>query len=102
MSQIDHSPAIEDLTSIRDQLLRGVFPTWIWRLVQILVFVGSGPGGDKAASDALYANMSPMTAEDIADLFWWLATLPSHLNINTVELMPVSQSLAGFTVEREG
>ncbi len=59
-------------------------------------------GGDKAASDALYANMSPMTAEDIADLFWWLATLPPHLNINTVELMPVSQSWAGFTVEREG
>ena len=59
-------------------------------------------GGDKTASDALYANMNPMTAEDLADLFWWLATLPPHLNINTIELMPVSQSWAGFTVEREG
>ena len=59
-------------------------------------------GGDKAASDALYANMEPMSAEDLADLFWWLANLPPHLNINTIELMPVSQSWAGFTINRKG
>ena len=58
-------------------------------------------GGDRAASEKLYAGMNPMTAEDLADLFWWLANLPPHLNINTVELMPVSQSFAGFTIERE-
>ncbi len=58
-------------------------------------------GGDKQASDKLYAGMDPMTAEDLADLFWWLANLPPHLNINTIELMPVSQSFAGFTVNRE-
>src|SRR4051794_6915467 len=57
-------------------------------------------GGDQAASDALYSNMQPMTAEDHADLFWWLANLPPHLNINSIELMPVSQSWAGFAVER--
>jgi serine 3-dehydrogenase len=57
-------------------------------------------GGDKEASDKLYAGMNPMTAQDLADLFWWLANLPPHLNINTVELMPVSQSFAGFTVSR--
>jgi serine 3-dehydrogenase len=57
-------------------------------------------GGDQAASDALYSNMAPMTAEDHADLFWWLANLPPHLNINSIELMPVSQSWAGFAVER--
>src|SRR5215210_2864527 len=59
-------------------------------------------GGDKEASDKLYAGMSPMTAEDLADLFWWLANLPPHLNINTIELMPVSQTFAGFTITREG
>jgi serine 3-dehydrogenase len=58
-------------------------------------------GGDKDASDKLYAGMNPMTAEDLADLFWWVANLPPHLNINTVELMPVTQSWAGFTVTRE-
>jgi serine 3-dehydrogenase len=58
-------------------------------------------GGDKEASDKLYAGMNPMTAEDLADLFWWLANLPPHLNINAIELMPVTQSWAGFTVSRE-
>jgi serine 3-dehydrogenase len=59
-------------------------------------------GGDKAASDKLYADMGPMTADDLAELFWWLANLPPHLNINTIELMPVSQSFGGFVVTREG
>jgi serine 3-dehydrogenase len=59
-------------------------------------------GGDKEASDKLYSGMNPMTAEDHAELFWWLANLPPHLNINSIELMPVSQSWAGFTIEREG
>ncbi len=59
-------------------------------------------GGDKEASDKLYAGMNPMTSDDFADLFWWLATLPPHLNINTIELMPVSQSWAGFSIERQG
>lgn len=58
-------------------------------------------GGDKEASNNLYAGMKPMTSDDLADLFWWLANLPSHLNINTVELMPVSQSFAGFSVARQ-
>lgn len=59
-------------------------------------------GGDQAASDALYAGMNPMTAEDIAETIHWIATLPPHLNINTIELMPVNQSFAGFAVHRDG
>jgi serine 3-dehydrogenase len=59
-------------------------------------------GGDQEASDKLYAGMDPMTPEDLAELFWWLANLPPHLNINAIELMPVSQSWAGFTIQREG
>jgi serine 3-dehydrogenase len=59
-------------------------------------------GGDKAASDALYADMDPMTAEDIAETLFWVANLPPHLNINTIELMPVNQSFAGFAVARSG
>jgi serine 3-dehydrogenase len=59
-------------------------------------------GGDKQASDTLYSGMNPMTAEDIAETIWWIANMPPHLNINTIELMPVSQSFAGFVVAREG
>ncbi len=57
-------------------------------------------GWDQAASDALYADMDPMTAEDIAETIHWVATLPPHVNINTLELMPVNQSFAGFQVAR--
>ena len=58
-------------------------------------------GGDKAASDALYSGMNPMTAEDVADTLFWIATLRPHLNINAIELMPTSQSFAGFQVARD-
>jgi serine 3-dehydrogenase len=57
-------------------------------------------GGDQAASDALYSGVNPMTAEDIAETLHWVATRPVHLNINALELMPVSQSFAGFQVAR--
>ena len=56
--------------------------------------------GSQEASDKLYAGADPMTPADIADTIWWVATLPGHLNINTLELMPVSQSFAGFQVAR--
>ena len=57
-------------------------------------------GGDQGASDTLYGGANPMTAEDIAATVLWIATLPPHLNINRLELMPVSQSFAGFQVAR--
>jgi serine 3-dehydrogenase len=38
---------------------------------------------------------------DIAQTIWWLANLPAHLNINRIEVMPVSQSFAGFQVARD-
>jgi serine 3-dehydrogenase len=56
--------------------------------------------GDQAASDALYAGVEPMSAEDIADTILWIATLPPHLNVNRLELMPTRQSFAGFQLHR--
>uniref|UniRef100_UPI0025E61A47 SDR family NAD(P)-dependent oxidoreductase n=1 Tax=uncultured Sphingomonas sp. TaxID=158754 RepID=UPI0025E61A47 len=58
--------------------------------------------GSQEASDKLYGGVDPMTAEDIADTLLWVATLPPHLNINTLELMPTNQSWQGFAVHREG
>ena len=57
--------------------------------------------GDRAASDKLYAGAQPMTADDIAEQIFYVATLPPHLNINRLEIMPVSQSFAGFQVARD-
>ena len=59
-------------------------------------------GGNQEASDKLYAGANPLTAEDIAEAVLWIATLPPHVNINQLELMPVSQSFAPFQVAREG
>ena len=56
--------------------------------------------GDQAASDTLYRDAEPMTADDIADTVFWIATLPPHLNINRLEMMPTRQSFAGFQVHR--
>ena len=57
--------------------------------------------GDQVASDALYKGANPMTAQDIAETIFWIATLPPHLNVNRLEMMPVSQSFAGFQVARD-
>jgi serine 3-dehydrogenase len=57
-------------------------------------------GWDQAASDTLYGKMDPMTADDIAETIHWVAHLPKHVNINTLELMPVNQSFAGFHIAR--
>lgn len=58
--------------------------------------------GSQTASDALYGSANPMTAEDIAETLFWVASQPPHINLNRIELMPVTQSFAGFQVAREG
>ena len=57
-------------------------------------------GGDRGASDTLYQGAQPMTGADIAGTILWVAELPPHLNVNRLELMPVSQSFSGFQVAR--
>jgi len=57
--------------------------------------------GDRAKADAVYAGMQPMTADDIAESIYWAATLPEHVNVNTIELMATAQSFAPFQVARD-
>ena len=57
-------------------------------------------GGNRQVSDALYRGVNPLTAEDIAEAVFWVATLPPHVNINRLEVMPVNQSPAGLQVFR--
>jgi 3-hydroxy acid dehydrogenase / malonic semialdehyde reductase len=58
-------------------------------------------GGDEAKADAVYTGMQPLTADDVAESVYWAATLPRHVNINIIELMPVAQSFAPFQVARD-
>jgi 3-hydroxy acid dehydrogenase/malonic semialdehyde reductase len=57
--------------------------------------------GDQAKADAVYAGMQPLTAADVAESIYWAATLPPHVNVNTIELMATAQSFAPFQVARE-
>jgi len=57
--------------------------------------------GDKDAAAKVYAGMKPLSADDIAEQIHWVASLPAHVNINKLEIMPVAQSWAGFAVHRE-
>jgi sulfoacetaldehyde reductase len=57
--------------------------------------------GDQAASDSLYNTTTPLTAEDIAEQIFYVASLPDRININFLEVMPTRQAWAGFAVDRD-
>lgn len=48
--------------------------------------------GDEQKAKDVYKGMTPLTAEDIADVIVWAATRPAHVNISEVVLTPVAQS----------
>jgi len=53
---------------------------------------------DKAAQ--VYEGIKPLTPDDIAEIIYWVANLPSHVNINSLEVMPTSQSWGPLAVHR--
>jgi 3-hydroxy acid dehydrogenase / malonic semialdehyde reductase len=57
--------------------------------------------GDDDKAAGVYRDVQALTAEDIADSIYWIATRPAHVNINTIELMPVAQSFAGLSIHRD-
>ncbi|NIN34749.1 MAG: SDR family NAD(P)-dependent oxidoreductase [Gammaproteobacteria bacterium] len=57
--------------------------------------------GDTEMADKVYAGADPMTAEDIAEAVAWVVDRPAHLNINSIEMMPVHQSWGHLAVHRD-
>jgi 3-hydroxy acid dehydrogenase / malonic semialdehyde reductase len=57
-------------------------------------------GGDSERAAAVYAGTQPLTADDIAAAIEWATSQPAHVNVNVIELMPVSQSFAPLQVHR--
>lgn len=57
--------------------------------------------GNQAASDAMYGSTTPLTAEDIAEQIFYVCTLPDHININRLEVMPSRQAWSPFAVDRD-
>lgn len=57
--------------------------------------------GDERKAEKVYAGTEPLTAEDIADAVHWVATRPAHVNINSIEMMPVDQAFGPLVVHRK-
>ncbi len=57
--------------------------------------------GDDSKAGRIYDGAQPLAAADIADVVYWAATRPAHVNINRVEVMPVCQAFSPFAIHRE-
>lgn len=58
-------------------------------------------GGNEQKAQSVYDGMTPLSAEDVASTIDWAVSLPRHVNINAIEMMPVAQSFASFPVHRQ-
>lgn len=56
--------------------------------------------GDTARVEKIYQGVEALSPDNVAEAIYWTASLPSHVNINALEIMPVQQSFAGTTVYR--
>jgi 3-hydroxy acid dehydrogenase/malonic semialdehyde reductase len=57
--------------------------------------------GDDAKAAGVYQGAEALTPEDIADTVHWVATRPARVNVNTLQVMPVSQSFGPLRIHRE-
>jgi 3-hydroxy acid dehydrogenase/malonic semialdehyde reductase len=58
--------------------------------------------GDKDRAAKIYDQADALTPEDVAETVYWVTTLPARMNINTIELMPVTQSFGPLAIHRAG
>lgn len=50
--------------------------------------------GDRQRASETYRGLTPLTGEDIADLVWFCATRPLHVNISEMLVVPTDQATA--------
>ncbi|MEI6853857.1 MAG: SDR family NAD(P)-dependent oxidoreductase [Bacteroidota bacterium] len=48
--------------------------------------------GDKEAAAKVYDGFTPLTGKDVADVVYYSASLPAHVNINDLILVPTAQA----------
>ena len=56
--------------------------------------------GDRKKAEQVYAATTALRPEDIAEMVWWVANLPAHVNINTLEAMSIDQAWGHLAVHR--
>ena len=52
--------------------------------------------GDQERADNVYKGFKPLTGSDIADAVYYVVSLPAHVNINDMLIMPTAQAAAGL------
>ena len=57
--------------------------------------------GDQEKAKAVYHSMNPLSADDIAETVFWICSMPAHVNVNQIEIMPIAQAWAPFSVYRD-
>jgi len=57
--------------------------------------------GDKVAGNAYYEGLDAPSSDEIAEIMYWLTSLPAHINVNVLEVMPTRQALAGYALSRK-
>lgn len=56
--------------------------------------------GNDAKAAGLYEGADALTPDDIADAVHWVATRPARVNVNTLQVMPVTQSFGPLRVHK--
>lgn len=56
--------------------------------------------GDQERADHVYDGFTPLYAEDIAEVVYYATTLPDHVNINDLVIMPTAQANATTILRR--
>ncbi len=56
--------------------------------------------GDAAKADQVYQDTRPLDAQDLGEVVHWVASQPPHLNVNSMEVMPVCQTWGPFKVHK--
>lgn len=56
--------------------------------------------GDAEKAHRIYEQTQPLTPEDVADVIFYATSLPAHVNLNSIEMMPVAQAFAPLAVHK--
>lgn len=57
--------------------------------------------GDESKANAVYENTEPLMPKDIAEIVFWIAQQPKHININRIEIMPTIQAPSALSVAKK-
>ena len=57
--------------------------------------------GDAAKAAKVYEGVKALSPADVAETILWIVSLPAHVNVNAIELMPVQQAFAPFAIHRK-